>query len=131
MIKLDAGGNHVFTKSFGGVQNDEADGVAVTSDQRIVVTGEVSSDSIDFGGGRLPGGRSDDLFVVTLDPGGAHLCSRRYGSSGGSSAGLGIAVDSANNALVTGAFSGSVNFDSNALASSGGLDSFLAKFLAE
>jgi len=131
VVKLDSGGNHVFTKSFGGRQNDEADGVAVTSDDRVLVTGQVSSDTVDFGGGPLRGGRFDDLYVVTLDPSGSHLCSRRYAGLDGSSAGLGIAVDPAKNAIVTGSFSGSLSFGADTLTSSGGLDIFVAKFLAE
>jgi hypothetical protein len=95
------------------------------------VTGQVSSDAVDFGGGPLRGGRFDDLYVVTLDASGAHLCSRRYGGVDGSSAGLGIAVDSAKNATVTGSFSRSLSFEADTLTSSGGLDIFVAKFLSE
>jgi hypothetical protein len=97
---------------------------------RMIFTGSIGSDSVDFGGGPISGGRSDDLFVVVLEPDGTHVCSRRYGSrGGGSSGGLGLAVDSNGNAVVAGAFSGTVDFGAGPVMSTGGLDVLIAKFL--
>ena len=129
VVKLDGDGNHVFSRRLGGAQNDEADAVAVDGQGRVIVTGAVGSDVVDFGGGPISGGRSDDLFVVTLDPDGEHECSRRYGSGDASSGGLGLAVDSNGNAVIAGAFSGTVDFGAGRLSSTGGLDVLLAKFL--
>jgi hypothetical protein len=129
VIKLDTGGNHVFMKRFGGAQNDEADAVAVDAQGRVFVTGAIGSDGVDFGGGAISGGRSDDLFLLTLDAAGEHECSRRYGSADGSSGGLGLAVDSDGNAVVGGALSGSVDLGAGRLSSTGGLDVLLAKFM--
>jgi hypothetical protein len=128
VLKLDAAGNHVLSRNFGGVQNDEADTVAIDANGRIFVAGAVGSDRVDFGGGPITGGRSDDLFVLTLGSDGQHLCSRRYGSANGSSSALGLALDQDGNALVSGALSGAVDFGSGALTSTGGLDIILAKF---
>jgi hypothetical protein len=94
---------------------------------RVIVTGSIGSDRVDFGGGPIAGGRSDELFVVTLDPDGEHECSRRYGSGDGSSGGLGLAADSNGNAVIAGAFSGTVDLGAGRLSSTGGLDVLLAK----
>ena len=48
VVKLDAGGNHVFSKSFGGAQNDDAEAVALDGQGRIVVTGSIGSDARRF-----------------------------------------------------------------------------------
>jgi hypothetical protein len=127
-VKLDANGTHVFSKRFGGIRNDEADAVAVDADDRVLVAGEVSA-TVDFGGGPISGGSFDDLFVLTLDPTGAHVCSRRYGTTlDGTSGALGLAVDAEGSALVAGALSGTVRFGGDPLTSTGGLDILLAKF---
>jgi hypothetical protein len=128
VVKYDGAGNQVFGAKLGGAQNDEANAVAVDGNGRVFVAGGVGSDNVDFGGGPIRGGRSDDLFLVTLTPMGEHICSRRYGNANGASSALGLALDQGGNALVAGAFSGTVDFGAGALGSTGGNDILLARF---
>ncbi len=56
-----------------------------------------------------------------------HLFSQRFGGTGGDF-GAAIAVDGAGNVLVTGQFSGTVDFGGGALTNAGSRDIFLAKY---
>jgi hypothetical protein len=57
----------------------------------------------------------------------AHLWSQRFGGTGDDS-GRVVAVDGTGNVLVTGTFTGTVNFGGGDLTSAGGYDIFVAKY---
>jgi hypothetical protein len=69
---------------------------------------------------------ADDIFVAKYSATGSLLWARRMGGSG-ADAGAGIAVDGADDAYATGAFSGTATFGTTTLTSAGGLDIFVAK----
>ena len=112
-----AGTGLVYSTFLGGSGSDGAAGIAVDSAGNAYVTG--STDSTDFPtvnafqavfGGNL------DAFVAKLNATGSVLVYSTYlgggsggGSSGGSEVGLGIAVDLAGNAYLTG-YTGSTDF---------------------
>jgi hypothetical protein len=104
VAKLNATGTAlVYATYVGGSSDDQAYGVAVDSSGSAYITGTTSSTNFPTTAGAfdlaLNGG---DAFVTKLNPSGTALSYSTY--LGGSSAelGYGIAVDSSNNAYVTG-----------------------------
>ena len=69
VLKLDAGGNIVWEKTYGGTNSDIASSVQPTSDGGYVVAGWTTS----FGAG------SDDAWVLKLDAGGNVVWQKSYG----------------------------------------------------
>ncbi len=122
---------HEWSQSFGGTFSDFGYAVAADASGNVLVTGAFSG-TVDFGGGPLTSAGNYDIFVAKYDPSGAHLWSRRFGSTSGDY-GRGIAVDAAGNVYVTGDFADAINFDAGGsvateLVSAGINDVFLVKF---
>ena len=127
LAKYDTDGNLLWGKRFGDEGYEEGYGLAVDLTGHVVISGHFSS-TINFGGGNLTSNSgSVDIFVARFDPDGNHVWSKRFGANG-EDVGLGVAVDGARNAVVTGYFQVSVNFGGGTLTSAGGLDIFVAKF---
>src|SRR5262249_55883266 len=63
VAKLDANGNHLWSKAFGDLNDQRAFGVAVDSTANVVITGNIKG-SVDFGGGVLPSAGGSDIFVA-------------------------------------------------------------------
>lgn len=130
VVKLDAAGNHVWSKSFGGFSSEHASSVAIDPIGDVVVTGH-SLGPVDFGGGTLPSGGDYDAFVVKLDAAGNHVWSKRFGDVE-YQVGKQVAVDSAGTVFVAGNFLGSVDLGGGPLQSAhqgpsaGGNDIFVA-----
>src|SRR5207249_3953277 len=97
-----------------------------------IVVGQFKG-TVDFGGGNLTAvpsanGYADAFIAKYSGSTGAHLWSKRIGSSGQDCA-YGVALDSNNNVVVVGAFMGTVDFGGTALSAAGGSpDIFVAKF---
>ena len=125
VAKLDASGNHLWSRVFGGVSDEIAYAVAVAPSGNIAITGALYG-SVDFGGGVLTSSGSSDVFVTMLDPTGLHLWSRRYGDAA-DQAGHGVALDASGNAAITGSFGGLVDFGGGPLTSAGQRDVFVLK----
>ncbi|MCG8557953.1 MAG: SBBP repeat-containing protein, partial [Proteobacteria bacterium] len=126
VAKFGPDGTHLWSKRFGGTGNDGIRRLAIDLADNILLTG-LFHHSIDFGGGYLASAGKNDIFVVKLDPGGAHLWSRRFGSALGDG-GWGIAADSAGRVVLSGYFRGAVDFGGGALKSAGDADAFVAQF---
>ncbi|WP_158501507.1 kelch repeat-containing protein [Vitiosangium sp. GDMCC 1.1324] len=128
LLKMDANGNHLWSKSFGGPNTDAAEALAVASNGSIAITGELVGPT-DFGGGPRTGHGGYDSFVARFDQDGTHHWSQVHGDIT-TQAGLGIAFDSAGNALVIGELEGRARFGQDAsteLVSNGCSDIFLLK----
>src|SRR3989442_13214030 len=91
------------------------------------MTGRVES-SVDFGGGVVcpPGA----VFVSKYSPTGTPVWAKCLGGTLGGGTGRGVAVDGNGNVLVTGQFSGTIDFGTGPVRSAGATDIFLAKFSA-
>ena len=131
VVALDASGNHLWSKSFGGAGGDgRARSVAVGADGRVLVGGGFTG-TIDFGGGALsqPGvsGDEDGLFLLELDASGNHLWSKRVGSATAQTRANDVGFDAAGNVLVTGLFGGTVDVGDGPLVASGARDVLVAK----
>jgi len=71
IIKLDANGNKVWEKTYGGSYDDEAYSIQQTKDRGYIVAGETYS----FGAGGY------DVYVIKLDVNGNKVWERTYGGS--------------------------------------------------
>ncbi|MDH4038706.1 MAG: SBBP repeat-containing protein [Candidatus Krumholzibacteria bacterium] len=120
LAKFDASGTHLWSQRLGGTQDDYGLGVCVDATGYVCLTGYFHG-TASLGGSNLVSAGSADIFVARYSPSGAHAWSRRFGSTG-SDFGHAIDTDSFGNMIMTGNFSGSVDFGSAILASAGGTD---------
>jgi hypothetical protein len=104
-----AAGTTLWAQLYGGPNNDSANGLAVDRNGDVLVTGSLGA-SGNLGGTPLPGGQSSGIFVAKYSGlNGTYKWSRVLGGT----AGNGIAADPiTGNVLVTGGFTGSVDFGS-------------------
>jgi hypothetical protein len=124
ITKLDADGNHLWSKAAGGPLGQAGVCIATDADGNGLIVGDFSG-SIDFGGGALTAAGGTDSFVVKLDAAGDLLWSKRFGTS--SMHASNVAVDGAGNPVLVGRFTQSVDFGGGALTAAGGFDLFAAK----
>ncbi len=108
--------------------------VAVDSGGNAVLAGTVASASggtahLDFGGGSHENQGSNDLFVAKFSPAGAFVWDKYVGDANSQTL-ADVAVDGADNIIVTGSFATSLNLGGATLTSSGPSDNYLAKFSA-
>ncbi|MCE9672437.1 SBBP repeat-containing protein [Myxococcus stipitatus] len=124
VLRLDAHGKPLWARGFGPASTQTLWRLATDGDGNILGAGAFIG-SVNFGGATLysPDG---DAFVVSLDAEGGHRWSRRFGGAG-FDWGYDVAVDAEGNALVTGAFSGTIDFGTGTLTSQGGDDIYVAK----
>lgn len=127
IVKLNADGMPVWTKTGGDPDIQEANVVAIDGSDNIVVGGRFIG-TLNLGGNALTsmGGASYDIFLAKFDPNGTHIWSKSFGDNTAQAIG-GVAVDVSGNVVLAGYFQGSIDFGGGALASAGGYDVFVAK----
>jgi hypothetical protein len=125
LAKYTAAGAYAWARQIGGAGADTGYGVATDVSGNVVVTGYVQG-TVDFGGGPTTSLGSLDSFVAKYSTLGAHLWSRRFGSTYADE-GLAVATDPSGNVVIVGAFQGVANFGAGALTSAGSWDIFAAK----
>ena len=127
LAKLGPGGAHSWSTSFGDASGQYAAGIAVDTAGNVVITGYFAG-SLDFGGvtTMLMSAGGLDTFVARFDTAGVPLWSTRFGGPKDDLP-AGIAVDAAGNVILTGSFSGSVDFGKGPLVSAGKEDVFVVK----
>jgi hypothetical protein len=127
VVKLDARGDHVFSRSFGGAGYHHGCGVAA-ADGGIVVAGSFEGELILDAPITSQG--DGDVFVAKLDAAGAVVWSKSFGDAGDQRCSS-LAVDPQGNVLVGGRFAGAIDFGGGPLQSQGGgsldADLFVAK----
>lgn len=127
--KVDSSGTWQWATTAGGIGAGNQDyGVGIVADEsgNSYVTG-IFGNTIYFGSISLTSYGNDDIFIAKLDASGNWEWSKQFGSSYIDD-GNGIAIDPSGNLYCTGAFSGSVDFGSTTLSSSGGTeDIYLCK----
>ena len=127
LAKYDANGAHQWSYRFGNVNHCIGWAVAADGAGNVVFTGQMTG-NVDFGGGLLMGLLGTNVFLVKLDPAGAHLWSQTFGASQTSDVGRGLAVDAANYVCLTGHFDGTIDFGGGAVTTGGSRDVFIARF---
>ncbi|MFO0756804.1 MAG: SBBP repeat-containing protein [Byssovorax sp.] len=125
IAKYSPAGAHLWSKRFGAAGNQYARSIAVDSQGNAVITGFFFG-SIDFGGGVLASAGATDVYVAKFSPAGALLWAKRYGNVSGQES-YGVAVDAADNIVVTGTLKGTMDFGGGNLTSAGLGDVFVAK----
>ena len=125
VAKLDALGNHLWSKRFGDVGDQVNCQVAVDEVGNVLMVGDFDG-TIDFGGGPLISAGNLDLFVAKFDQLGNHLWSRRFGDVQFQSA-FDVAPYDSENVLIAGTFAGGIDFGGGPLVNTGGKDLFLTK----
>lgn len=126
VVKLDASGNHAWSKSFGGAEDDNGYDVAIDPKGNVAVAGHFRLQA-DFDGHPQQSAGRNDAFVMRLDPNGTPVWAKRLGGSE-ADYGHGVAID-ANGAIVTtGHFVGKASYTGGELSSNGGHDIFLLTF---
>lgn len=126
VAKFSSTGGHVWSRRFGGVNDDIAEGVSFDGAGDVVVAGYFSG-SADFGSGVLTSAGGTDVFVAKYSSNGAPSWSRRFGSTG-TDRGLAVDVDGSGNYVFAGYMVGTVDFGGGALTSAGAADVFLVKY---
>ncbi|WP_437948445.1 hypothetical protein WME98_49015 [Sorangium sp. So ce296] len=131
VAKLDAAGNHVFSKVFGNRSDQRGDSIAFDSRCNMLLGGTFAG-AMDLGGATLTGGRS--LFVAKLDGAGNHIWSKRLdGASGMKPLFLYMAVDpTTDDVVLAGDLEGTIDFGGASLTntSDGQRPAFVAKLNA-
>ena len=124
VVKLDADGNHLWSRVFGDAAFQLGSGIVADTDGSVIITGEHTG-TIDFGGGPLTNASGQfNVFLAKLDADGAHLWSRNFGN-GSVQYVRGVTTDTANNVVVTGYFFNTVDFGGGPLTSVGEADVFV------
>jgi len=121
-----ANGAHLWSREFGGTTNDVVNALAVDGNGDVVLTGSFEY-TINFGAATLTSAGLQDIYVANYSgAAGTPLSAESFGSTS-TDAGYGVAVDATGAILVTGYFSGTVDFGAGPLPSAGGLDVFLIR----
>ncbi len=128
LVKLDAGGSHLWSQSYGDPDHDVAEAIAVDSSTGyIFLTGSFRA-RLDLGGGDLTSSGDDDIFLAQFKTAyGTHTWSRSFGA-GGLDSGQGLSVDSAGHVVVTGTCKGPIDLGGGPLSGPGGSDIFMAEY---
>jgi len=133
VARYSASGRHLWSRRIGAEADDRGNGIAMTANGDVVVTG-AAANYVDFGDGTLTSaGGGNDVFVARYAAAdGSHVWSRRVGGSGEES-GRAVVVDGAGNVIVVGHFQGTLDFGGGSLTAAGGAtdqDLFVAKYSA-
>ncbi len=134
ILKLDAAGNFNWVKQVGGAAEDNAYSIANHSGD-IYVTGKFMGSLVDFNVGSgvdyLTATGTADIFLLKLDTAGIYSWAKHIGSTSVNT-GFGVAVDGFGNAVITGNFYGTTDFDPGISAfdmtADAGGEPFVAKY---
>ncbi len=126
LAKLTPDGSHIWSRSFGDADIDVAGGLDIDALGYICLTGYFLN-TINFGAGPMISAGSTDIFVAKFHPGGACLWSRSFGDAA-LQAGRDVAAGDGGSVILTGYFTGTVDFGGGILTSNGEYDVFLARF---
>lgn len=128
VAKLDAAGNHVWSKRFGAEGTDSGWEIALDNAQGVIVTGVLNDGPADFGGAPLTAAGGDDAFLARLEQTtGNHLWSQCFGD-GDNQVGTHVTTDSTGNVVLVGRNDGTINVGGDAISSAGDVDVFVVKF---
>jgi hypothetical protein len=125
LAKLDPSGVPQWSRSFGGVEDDELHDLRVQANGDIVMLGSMAG-TVDFGGGNLVSAGLRDIFVATVDGQGNHIWSSSHGdvqdqftSSFELNSWLTLALEPNGTIHIGGSLIGTVEFGGQQLSSSG------------
>ncbi|MCY7421432.1 MAG: SBBP repeat-containing protein [Chitinophagaceae bacterium] len=135
--KLDASGNFVWAKQFGGSNNDQGYALAVDASGNVYTTGSFLG-TADFNPdpnvsyNLISAGGSNDIFISKLDASGNFVWAKQIGATANDQ-GSSITIDVLGNVLTTGYFAGTADFNpdplvtNNLVSAAGTADIFISK----
>jgi hypothetical protein len=120
-------GTFAWAKQFGTTEHDDIGGLDVDASGNIVL-GLIAAAALDMGGGVLPAPSPNaDIVLARYTMTGQHVWSKRFGDTSGQ-APFAVAWDGGGNVLLTGFFTGSVDFGGGSLTAPAAADNiFVAK----
>ena len=134
VVKVDAQGQHVWSRVLGGVGEDEATTVAVDGSGGVYVGGMYHG-TVDFDAGAGVAAQTavqagEEAFLVKLDAAGAYVWSKSFGGAADERV-QSVAVDRLGDVYAAGYFGGTADLDPGAgqatASSAGGQDAFVVK----
>lgn len=125
LAKYDLYGNPLWSKRYGDSSNQYAAKLIVDAQGNLIVVGRIYG-HLDFGGGEIKGAGAADVVIAKLDRDGNHIWSRGLGDINPDRAER-VAVDTQGNVLLTGTFTGAVDYGSGLFMSEGLRDAFVLK----
>ena len=124
-----SGGQHIWSKAFGGISYDDSFGLAVGNSGDVTVTG-VFQKTMNLGGSNMTSKGGYDVFLAQFKASnGQHLWSKAFGGAS-HDYGRALALDGSGNLTLTGSYVGSASFGGATLAAKGSNDMFLAQYKA-
>ena len=126
VAKLRSDGSVIWSRTFGGTEEDYAWSTTLDQAGNIIVIGRFSG-QVDFGSGPLIGTSSATLFVAKYAADGKPLWAHAYGDTNGSVRPWSVAVDPSDNIILSGSLSGRVDLGGGVLTSAGSTDAVLFK----
>jgi hypothetical protein len=137
VLKLDAQGNYLWGRVFGGLGTDQGNSLAVDAAGKVITVGVLGNGGdLDPGPGAatVTSAGQQDLFVQKLDAAGNFLWGHAVGGSGNDVA-YDVAIGPAGEVVLCGEFRTTVDFDPgpgvSSLTTGGAEDAFVQKLLAD
>lgn len=127
LAKLSSDGNHVWSKSFGDPNVQNARSLAVDAAGNVILTGFFQND-VNFGGATLTSAGLYDIFLAKFNTAGAHQWSRRFGDAGADQNARAVTLDSMGNVYLAGEVGGTTDFGNGAMTTPATKTAFVAKF---
>ncbi|WP_437671835.1 SBBP repeat-containing protein [Sorangium sp. So ce131] len=125
IAKLTPEGDYVWALTASATNAAEAHGVAVDSIGNVFVTGSFRG-AVTFGEQLRRNEGDADILLVRLDANGVPQWTQAFGDSRDQQA-ASVAIDLDGDVVVTGSFTGSVDFEGTAHPGAGGVDAFVVK----
>jgi hypothetical protein len=130
LVKLDAAGNHVWSKKFGDINSQVPHGVAVGATGNIALVGDFQTTMVfDAVSITSTGAGDTNAFVAVFDSSGTALWAKGFGDGAAQSAHA-VAFDATGNVLLTGDTTGAIDFGQGAQPLAGTQNAWAAKLSA-
>ena len=133
MLKLDASGNFLWVRAFGGTSNERGASIDIDNSGNVYTTGYFEG-TVDFnpeaGVENHTSAGGEDVFIQKLNTSGNFIWAKAFGGTS-NERGYSISIDNSGNVYTTGYFLDTVDFDPGTAivnyTSAGGTDIFIHK----
>lgn len=123
VAKLDASGNHMWSKSFGDASDQIPNAIALGPADEVHITGS-SKGIVNFGGSTLTAAAGGSAFIAKFSEAGAHLWSSIAGDG---AKGTALAVNASGDVIFAGDYKGMIDLGGGALTAKTNENAFIAR----